>query len=102
MNKQIELFKAGTPNVRVYVLPDQWDGVTVVWPYKAGYSSFTYDGQICEHFVNTNCCGYPNPVDSKGTKHLGLKTDWVSLPNKLRDSILYLFPLIWDVHPGNV
>jgi len=98
MNKQIELFKAGTPNVRVYVLPEQWDGVTVVWPYKSGYSSLTYDGQICEHFVNTiNCYSYANPIDSRGYAHLGMKTDWVSLPSKLRDSILYLFPLIWDL-----
>jgi len=102
MNKQIELFRAGTPNVRVYILPKQWDGVTVVWPYKSGYSSLTNDGQICEHFVDTDCYSYANPVDSKGCKHLGKKAKWEDLDENVKQSILYLFPLIWDVHPGNV
>ena len=86
MSKQIELFKAGKPNVRVYVLPEQWDGVTVVWPYKNGYSSLTNDGQICAHFDYT---GYPmscpNPIDSEGYKHLGKKT-------KFQDLAIYSLP----------
>ena len=102
MNKQIELFKAGTPNVRVYVLPDQYDGVTVVWPYKSGFSSLTNDGGICEHFVSTDWeergkVVYPNPLDSEGHKHLGKKAKWEDLPESVKQSILYLFPLVWDV-----
>ena len=102
MNKQIELFKKGTPNVRVYVNTEFYDGVTVVWPYKSGFSDLAHDGAICSHFVDTKpvwggLSNYPNPVDSGGYKHMGKKTDWADLPENVKQSILYLFPLIWGL-----
>ena len=98
MNKQIELFKAGAPNVRVYVDTESYDGVTVVWPYKAGFSALNQDGAICTHFEETGGrSNYPNPLDSEGYKHLGEKTDWADLPENVKQSILYLFPLIWGL-----
>jgi len=101
MNKQIELFKAGTPNVRVYNNGYTFDCYTIVWPYKAGFSALDQDGVICTHFEETGSgLRYPNPLDSEGYKHLGKKTAWADLPEDVKQSILYLFPLIWDVHPG--
>ena len=101
MNKQIELFKAGTPNVRVYVDLESYDGITVVWPYKSGYSSLSNSGQICTHFESTERTDlykvFPNPLDSEGYKHLGKKTKWEDLPESVKESILYLFPLVWDL-----
>ena len=98
MNKQIELFKAGTPNVRVYVNTEFYDGITVVWPYKNGFSGLAHDGAICTHFEETGGrSNYPNPLDSEGYKHLGKKTKWEDLPESVKQSILYLFPLIWDI-----
>ena len=103
MNKQIELFKQGTPNVRVYDNGYTFDCYTIVWPYKAGFSALNQDGAICTHFEETGFrSNYPNPLDSEGYKHLGKKTKWEDLPESVKQSILYLFPLIWDIHPGNV
>lgn len=101
MNKQIELFKAGTPNVRVYIDTEAYDGVTVVWPYKSGYSSLSHGGAICTHFESTertpNYQVFANPLDYEGYKHLGKKTKWEDLDESVKQSILYLFPLIWDL-----
>lgn len=98
MNKQIELFKAGIPNVRVYVNTEFYDGITVVWPYKSGFSDLGQDGAICEHFEGTkNHSVYHNPVDRPKYKWLGKRTKFEDLDERVKQSILYLFPLIWDL-----
>lgn len=85
MNKQIELFKAGTPNVRVYDNGYTFDCYTIVWSYKARFSALNKGGAICTHFEETGGrSNYPNPLDSEGYKHLGKKTKWEDLDERVK------------------